>query len=67
MGVPVISIGIPTVIDAAYIGGDEYKGMFVTPRAVDSLIRAGAKLIAYAINIAFHKGLRLEDIDALID
>ena len=66
LGVPVISIGIPTVIDAAYIGGEDFKGMFVTPRSVDSLIRAVARLIGYGINLAFHKGIGLDDIDALI-
>ena len=66
LGLPVVSIGIPTVIDAAYIGGENFKGMFVTPRSVDSLLRAGGRLIGYGINLAFHKGISIEDIDALI-
>ena len=65
LGVPVVSIGMPTVIDAGFFGGEEFSGMFVTPRSIDSLVRNGAKLIAYGINLAVHKGIGLEDIDAL--
>ena len=66
LGVPVISIGIPTVIDAGYFAGDILNGMFVTPRDIDSLVRAGGRLIGYAINIALHEGLNIEDVDALL-
>lgn len=66
LGVPVVSIGIPTVIDAGHFGGEGFKGMFVTPRNIDSLVRSGAKLTAYGINLAVHKGLSISDIDALL-
>lgn len=67
LGVPVIAIGVPTVIDAsAFAENKELKGMFVTPRDVDSLVRAAGKLIGYGINMAVHKGLRVEDIDMLV-
>ena len=66
LGVPVISIGVPTVIDAGHFGGEAFKGMFVTPRNIDSLVRAGARLIGYGINMALHRGLSIGDIDALI-
>jgi len=65
LGVPLVSIGIPTVIDAAFLGEGSLRGMFVTPRDIDSLIRHGAKLIAYAVNLSLHHGLTMEDIDAL--
>jgi hypothetical protein len=42
------------------------SGMFVTPRGIDSMVRHGARLIAYALNLSLHHGLRIEDIDALI-
>lgn len=67
LGVPVIAIGVPTVIDAsAFADNKELKGMFVTPRDIDSLVRAAGKLIGYGINLAVHKGLRVEDIDMLV-
>lgn len=66
LNVPVISIGIPTVIDAGFFGGKDFSGMFVTPRDIDSLVHAGGRLIAYAINIALHDGLNIEDVDALL-
>ena len=66
LGIPVISIGIPTVIDASYFGNDSFSGMFVTPKDIDSLVREGARLIAYGINLAVHRELNISDIDALI-
>ena len=58
LGVPVIGIGVPTVVDAATIvqelGGhppaDSAKTMMVTPREVDLMVRRAARLIALAIN-----------------
>lgn len=67
LGVPVIAIGVPTVIDAsAFAEDEELKGMFVTPRDIDSLVRAAGKLIGYGINLAVHRRLRVEDVDMLI-
>lgn len=66
LGVPVLSIGIPTVIDAGFFGEDSLRGMFVTPRDIDSLVRHGARIIGYALNLAMHRGLRISDVDALI-
>lgn len=66
LGVPVISIGIPTVIDAGFLGEGNLKGMFVTPRDIDSLVRHGARLIAYALNLALHHGLTIQDVDELL-
>lgn len=68
LGVPVCAIGVPTVIDAsAFTELDEAKGLFVTPRNIDELVRSSAKLIAYGINLALHKGLTIEDIDMLVE
>ena len=65
LGVPVVSIGIPMVIDAGLFGGDVLSGMFVTPRSIDSLVRSGARVIGYAVNMAVHH-LGIADIDALV-
>lgn len=68
LGVPVIAVGVPTVIDASVFTEDESaKGLFVTPRNIDELIRSTAKLIAYGINLAVHDGLGIEDIEMLIE
>lgn len=67
LGAPVIAIGVPTVVDAACFSADEAaRGMFVTPRDIDASVRDIAKLIGYAIDLALHDGLTVEDIDTLI-
>ena len=67
LGAPVIAIGVPTVVDAANFSRDEAaRGMFVTPRDIDASVRDISKLIGYAIDLALHSGLTVEDIDTLI-
>ena len=66
LGVPVLSLGMPTVIDAGFFGEDALSGMFVTPRDIDSQVRAGGRLIGYALNLALHRNLTIADVDALI-
>lgn len=67
LGAPVIAIGVPTVVDAANFSCDEAaRGMFVTPRDIDASVRDISKLIGYAIDLALHSGLTVEDIDTLI-
>ena len=62
---PVTAIGVPTVTDASPVGGGP-GGLFVTPRDIDSAVRACARIIAYGINLALHPSLTIGDIDALI-
>lgn len=66
LGAPVVAIGIPTVIDAGLLGEDRLSGLFVTPRSIDAQVRAGARVIAYGINLAVHQGLDIRDIDMLV-
>ena len=66
LGAPVLSLGMPTVIDAGLFGGEALGQMFVTPRDIDSLVRCGARVIAYALNLALHPGLSIADVDALV-
>ncbi len=58
-GVPVIGIGVPTVVDAATIaaaGGnavpEALKNLVVTPKEIDLVISRAARLIAAGINAA---------------
>ena len=82
LGVPVVAIGVPTVVDAATVlyemleeaGIDSREteklrrsgGMIVTPRDIDKSVRDVAKLIGYALNLALHEDLTLEDVDMFL-
>ena len=66
LGVPVIALGVPTVVDAASFSDDPAaKGMFVTPRDIDASVRSLSKLLGYAINLALHEGMTISDVDML--
>lgn len=65
LGVPVIAVGMPTVIDASGLS-EEATPLFVTPRDIDCSVRAAAKLIGYGIDLALHEGLSVSDIDMLV-
>ena len=67
LGVPVVAVGVPTVIDAAHFSSDQaLRGLFVCPRDIDAIVRCAGRLIAYGIDLAVHPGLSVEDVDALI-
>ena len=68
LGVPVIAVGVPTVIDAAAFCADESAaGLFVTPRNIDELVRSVSKLVAYGLNLALHPELSIADVDMLVE
>lgn len=66
LGVPVIGIGIPTVVDASTLARDltgqedcstvspRGADMMVTPREIDLMIARAARLIAMALHAALH-------------
>lgn len=74
LGVPVISIGVPTVVDIETIAHDlagaecqvPQKGFFLTPDSIDAKIRDLSKILGYGINLALQPGLTTEDLDALL-
>lgn len=67
LGMPVIAVGVPTVVDAANFTDDpSAKGMFVTPRDIDATVKDVSKLIGYAVNLALHKGLTIGDVDMFL-
>lgn len=81
LGVPVIAIGVPTVVDALTMAADvfekagiplpeedfsEHRQMMVTPKEIDSLTDKAAHLIAMGINLALQTGLSAEDITEII-
>lgn len=73
LAVPVIAIGVPTVVDMHTIvenitgsAPDKHlPNMMVTPRDVDKLIERAARLIAFAVNKALQPQLSFSDIAAL--
>lgn len=67
LGVPVLAVGVPTVIDAAALCRKEgIEQMFVTPRDIDAQVRALGKILGYGINMALHPGLAVEDMEMLL-
>lgn len=67
LGVPVLAVGVPTVIDASSLAQEqELTDLFVTPRFIDSAVRSVARVLAYGINLALHDGISVEDIDLLV-
>ncbi len=77
LGIPVIAIGVPTVVDIRSLLADmgdvklsektaNSNDMIVTPRNIDSDVSCASRIVAYAINLALHNGLSVEDIDMLV-
>ena len=81
LGVPVIAVGVPTVVDAATLAADlleesgqdidedalrsGHDGLMVTPRDIDAQVRDLAKVVGYGINWAV-QDLDVEEINALL-
>ena len=70
LGVPVIALGVPTVVDGATLarefgGGDEGElgQVLVTPKDVDTLVTELAKVVGYGINACLQPGLSVADMD----
>lgn len=80
LGVPVIAIGLPTVVDGASLlwqarqaagtacpALEELDGpVFVTPREIDQQVRDAARVIGYAVNRTLQPHLSLSDLDLLL-
>lgn len=82
MGVPVIAIGVPTVVDVQTLASDLLKGnnnanteelimpngrqMVVIPREIDLLTERASRLIAFALNGALQNEFELKDLVSLM-
>ena len=78
IGVPVISIGIPTVVDATTLVGNilntkinkemqtKIEPMIVTPKEIDNIIKNSSNILSLIINKALQKKLSIADIKSLI-
>lgn len=78
LGIPVIAIGVPTVVDMGTIVYDLTEGktqkaiyqaeqMMVTPREIDRMIAKSAKILSLGINCALQPLLSYDDILSLTD
>ena len=78
VGVPVIAVGVPTVVDGATLAADllgleeipplkgEGRSLMVTPRDIDSRVADLAKVIGFGITLAADPGLTIEDLELLL-
>lgn len=70
LGVPVISIGVPTVADACSVVGDdsddESRKMIVTPREIDIVISRAARLVALSVNKALQPHISVDEMLTLV-
>ena len=73
LGVPVIAVGIPTVIAgttlARELTGEEIQqdtDLFVTPRDISSRVAELGRLVGYGISSALQPSLSVEDISGLL-
>ena len=77
LGIPVISLGVPTVIDGSSLAGSILQQpaknfpscpascAIVTPREVDRMVGHAAKFISLAVNKSLYPQLSLEEISFL--
>ncbi len=81
IGVPVISVGVPTVVDVQTLAGDLLggglgdnseklprlcKSMVVIPREIDLLTERASRLIGFALNAALQDRFELEELVSLM-
>ena len=66
MGIPVIAVGVPTVINATTLSGKRNDSLFVTPGDIDSRARELGRIVGYSITLALQQKLTIEDITGLL-
>ena len=72
LGVKVIAIGVPTMIDARNLMDESTREkenttpLMVTPRDIDAVIKKTGMAIAGGINLALHKNVTLQEINEYV-
>jgi len=67
LGVPVVALGIPTVIDAGSFSDlPGVQGLFITSRDIDCVMRDFSKVVAYGVNLALQPELSISDLEMLL-
>jgi spore protease len=83
LGVPVLALGVPTVVDGATLCADllEERGgadpqalanapgasLMVTPRDIDQRVEDMAKVLGYGVSLALQPSLTLEELELLVE
>lgn len=71
VGAPVISLGVPTVVDIATlvrdtagkeVAAEKFAGLFVCPADIDAKSAKLSRLLGFAVNLALHKGYSIEEM-----
>lgn len=65
LGVPVIAVGVPTVMDAADCCPGS-RGLIVTPREVRQVVSRAAKVLSLSVNRALQKNLTTGELRFLV-
>ncbi len=77
LGVPVVAVGVPTVVDGATLAADllgadelpdlnEGRDLLVTPKDIDSQVSDLSKVIGYGISMALQPGISVEELELLL-
>lgn len=75
LGVPVIAVGVPTVVDAATLAADltgqderpeEGRTLMVTPRDIDRQVADLSKLLGYGISLALQPQMTVAELELLL-
>lgn len=77
LGVPVIAVGVPTVVEAATLAADlldveqppdlgRAGALMVTPRDIDARVRELSKIIGYGLSLALQPSLTLQELELLL-
>ena len=73
LGIPVIAVGVPTVVDAAVLCADLAgtgeamgQGLMVTPRDIDRQVADLSKLLGYGISLALQPRMTVAELELLL-
>ncbi len=82
LGVPVIAVGVPTVVDALTLTADtleqagarlpedprlrERENLLVTPKDIDALVQKSAKVIGWAVNLALQGDMTAAEMEQFL-
>lgn len=81
LGVPVLAVGVPTVVDASTLLEDVLEeneckngknpikndhSLVVTPKDIDARVGHIARLLGYGVSLGLHRSLRVEDVSCFV-